>query len=58
MHSMMYGNQIVEQEFVDKFLKDLGYRKEDDPTKADLVGDDVDEFYEYVGICSTKWWNL
>jgi GH24 family phage-related lysozyme (muramidase) len=46
MHSMMYGNQIVEQEFVDKFLKDLGYRKEDDPTKADLVGDDVDEFYE------------
>lgn len=46
MHSMMYGNQIVEQEFVDKFLKDLGYSKEDDPTKADLVGDDVDEFYE------------
>jgi len=45
MHSMMYGNQIVEQEFVDRFLKDLGYRKEDDPTKADLVGDDVDEFY-------------
>ena len=46
MYSMIYGKQIVEQEFVDKFLKDLGYRKEDDPTKADLVGDDVDEFYE------------
>ena len=45
MYSMMYGKQIVEQEFVDKFLKDLGYRKEDDPTKADLVGDDVDEFF-------------
>ena len=46
MHSMMYGTQISEQEFIDRFLKDIGYRKEDDPTKADLVGDDVDEFYE------------
>jgi GH24 family phage-related lysozyme (muramidase) len=46
MYSMMYGERIVEQEFVDKFLKDIGYRKEDDPTKADLVGDDVNEFFD------------
>ena len=46
MHSMMYGERIVEQEFVDKFLKDIGYKKEDDPTKADLVSGNVDEFFK------------
>jgi GH24 family phage-related lysozyme (muramidase) len=46
MHSMMYGSQIVEQEFIDRFLKDVGYKKDDDPTKADLIGVDVDEFFD------------
>ena len=45
MHSMMYGKQINESDFVDNFLKNIGFKKEDDPTKADFAEDDVEEFY-------------
>ena len=48
MHSMMYGKQIDESEFIDKFLKNIGFRKEDDPIKADFVEDDLEEFYDTV----------
>ena len=47
MYTMIYGEQIVEQEqFIDNFLKSIGFKKEDDPEKADLVDDDVDTFYD------------
>ena len=32
IHTMIYGQQIVEQEqFIDNFLKSIGFKKEDDP---------------------------
>ncbi len=38
---MIYGEQIVEQEdFVSSFLKSIGFSKDDEPEKADLVQDD------------------
>ena len=47
MHTMIYGEQIVEQEqFVDNFLKNIGFKKEDEPEKADLVDDNLDDFYD------------
>ena len=47
MHTMIYGEQIVEQEqFVDNFLKSIGFKKEDEPEKADLVDDNLDDFYD------------
>lgn len=46
MHSMMYGKQINESDFVDKFLKNIGFKKDDDPTKADFAENDVDAFYD------------
>ena len=47
IHTMIYGQQIVEQEqFIDNFLKSIGFKKEDDPEKADLVDNDVEDFYD------------
>jgi GH24 family phage-related lysozyme (muramidase)/murein DD-endopeptidase MepM/ murein hydrolase activator NlpD len=47
MHTIIYGEQIVEQEdFISSFLKGLGFEKEDDPEKADLVDNDVQAFYD------------
>jgi GH24 family phage-related lysozyme (muramidase) len=54
MHSMMYGKRIDEQEFVDKFLKNIGFSKEDDPIKADFVEDDVDAFYNTLESAAEK----
>jgi hypothetical protein len=54
MHSMMYGKQIDESEFIDKFLKNIGFRKEDDPTKADFVEDDLEEFYDTLESAAEK----
>ena len=47
MHTMIYGEQIVVQEdFVSSFLKKLGFSKDDEPEKADLVQDDLESFYD------------
>jgi len=54
MHSMIYGKRIDEQEFVDKFLKNIGFSKEDDPIKADFVEDDVDAFYNTLESAAEK----
>jgi GH24 family phage-related lysozyme (muramidase) len=54
MHSMMYGKQIDESEFIDKFLKNIGFRKEDDPIKADFVEDDLEEFYDTLESAAEK----
>jgi GH24 family phage-related lysozyme (muramidase) len=54
MHSMMYGKQIDESEFIDKFLKNIGFSKEDDPIKADFVEDDIEEFYNTLESAADK----
>lgn len=47
IHTMIYGEQFSEKEgFVDDFLKSIGFKKEEDPEKADLADDDVDSFYD------------
>lgn len=53
MHTMTYGKQVVEEEgFVDRFLKTIGVRKKDDPKKADLVDNDVNDFYKTLETAS------
>jgi GH24 family phage-related lysozyme (muramidase) len=47
MHTIIYGEQIVEQEdFISGFLKSIGFEKKDDPEKADLVDKDVEAFFD------------
>ncbi len=47
IHRLNYGKQLVEQEgFLDKLLTKAGLKKGDDPKKADLVSDDVKEFFD------------
>lgn len=52
IHTLTYGsNKILEEDFIDKVLTKVGLKKEkgekiDDPKKADLVSDDVTEFYK------------
>jgi murein DD-endopeptidase MepM/ murein hydrolase activator NlpD/GH24 family phage-related lysozyme (muramidase) len=50
IHTMTYGkNVIVQENLIDKILNKIGLKKDDkkvdDPKKADLVSDDVKEFY-------------
>lgn len=45
IHEITYGVEAVNEKFMDKLRKRLGGKKVDDPKKADLVSDDVTEFY-------------
>lgn len=45
IHTLTYGPKVIEEGFLDNILKAAGIRKKDDPTKADLVSDDVADFY-------------
>lgn len=48
IHSITYGERTLkEQKFFDKILRTLGIKKkEDDPKKADFVGEDVKQFFD------------
>lgn len=52
IHTITYGKRVIEEQgFLDKLLKRVGLKKddkktEDDPQKADLVSDDVQEFFK------------
>lgn len=51
IHSLTYGTKVIEENFIDRILKKTGLKsdnvqKVDDPKKADLVSDDVKEFYD------------
>lgn len=53
IHTMTYGkNVIAEQNLIDKILNKIGLKRDDkkvdDPKKADLVTDDVKEFYSTI----------
>lgn len=45
IHTLTYGTEIIEEGFLDNILKAVGIKKKDDPKKADLVSDDVNDFY-------------
>lgn len=46
IHTLTYGNEAINEQFLDNILKTVGIRKDDDPKKADLVSDDVESFYK------------
>lgn len=51
IHSITYGKEMIqEQKILDKILSTVGLdnktKKVDDPKKADLVSDDVNDFYQ------------
>jgi len=47
IHSITYGQKILsEQGFLDKISQGLGFKKEDDPKKADLVSPDINQFFD------------
>jgi murein DD-endopeptidase MepM/ murein hydrolase activator NlpD len=47
IHSITYGKEVINEEgFLDKLLQKVGLKKSDDPKKADLVSDDVDQFFK------------
>jgi len=48
IHTITYGKQVTEQEgFLDRILKGVGLKdKVDEPKKADLVSDDVNDFFK------------
>lgn len=52
IHEITYGNDTVNEQFMDKLLNKIGIgnknKKIDDPKKADLVSDDVREFYKTI----------
>jgi murein DD-endopeptidase MepM/ murein hydrolase activator NlpD/GH24 family phage-related lysozyme (muramidase) len=59
IHTMTYGkNVIVEQNLIDKILTKVGIKKgdkkTDDPKKADLVSDDVQEFYNTLEVAAEQ----
>jgi peptidoglycan hydrolase-like protein with peptidoglycan-binding domain len=49
IHEITYGNKTVNEQFMSKLLNKIGIgKKVDDPKKADLVSDDVNEFYKTI----------
>lgn len=50
IHTITYGKQVIEQEgFLDRILKGVGLKdKVDEPKKADLVSDDVNDFFKTI----------
>jgi peptidoglycan hydrolase-like protein with peptidoglycan-binding domain len=45
IHRLNYGKKVISEGFLDDILNLTGIKKTDDPKKADLVGTDVEEFY-------------
>lgn len=45
IHGITYGKEVLSEGFLDNILKKVGLKK-DDPKKADLVTDDVKQFYK------------
>lgn len=45
IHKLNYGKSVIKEGFVDDILKTVGLKKVDDPKKADLVGSDVEAFF-------------
>ena len=45
IHRLNYKNGPINEDFLDKIKEKLGFKKIDDSTKADLVSNNVDEFY-------------
>jgi hypothetical protein len=45
IHTLTYGEKIVNESFLDTVLKTIGLKKDDDPKKADYVSADVEDFY-------------
>ena len=49
IHTLTYGKTLIEEGFLDNVLRSVGLKgndkKVDDPIKADLVNDDVSQFY-------------
>ena len=45
IHRLNYGKEVIKEGFLDDILKATGLKKTDDPKKADLVGEDVEEFF-------------
>jgi murein DD-endopeptidase MepM/ murein hydrolase activator NlpD len=49
IHTLTYGKTLIEEGFLDDVLRSVGLKKDDkkidDPMKADLVTDDVNDFY-------------
>lgn len=50
IHSITYGKKVINEGIIDTILQKVGLKnsdgkKEDDPTKADLVSDDVKQFF-------------
>jgi peptidoglycan hydrolase-like protein with peptidoglycan-binding domain len=52
IHTLTYGKTLIEEGFLDNVLKSVGLKKDDkktdDPMKADLVNDDVNQFYKTI----------
>lgn len=46
IHRLNYKGEPVNEQFWDKLKEKLGFKKIDDSTKADLVTNDVDDFYK------------
>ena len=47
IHGITYGKETLSEGFLDNILKKVGLKK-DDPKKADLVSDDVKQFYNTI----------
>ena len=49
IHTLTYGKTVIEEGFLDDVLRSVGLKKDDkkidDPKKADLVTDDVNDFF-------------
>jgi murein DD-endopeptidase MepM/ murein hydrolase activator NlpD len=57
IHTITYGKKVIEEQgFLDKLLKGVGLKKndgqQDDPKKADLVSDDVKQFFDTLEAAS------
>jgi peptidoglycan hydrolase-like protein with peptidoglycan-binding domain len=50
IHEITYGSSTVNEQFMSKLLNKLGVggKKVDDPKKADLVSDDITDFYKTI----------
>ena len=45
IHRLNYGKEAIKEGFLDDILKAVGIKKTDEPKKADLVSDDVTDFF-------------
>lgn len=45
IHTLTYGQNMVNESFIDNLLKTVGLKKKDEPKKADFLTDDVKDFF-------------